>query len=348
MVGRLEASLSWGIMGCGWVARDYAGPAIVASGNGRVAALYDPDPSSLARAGALFPEATAYADIDAFLATPGLAAAYVAAPNHAHRALVEAAARAGLAVLCEKPMATTFADADAMVAACARAGVRYATAFDQRFHAAHQAMARLIAEGRLGTVTAVRIVYACWLPADWAVAGGDNWRIDPKRAGGGALMDLAPHGLDLAATLLREPLVDVAAMGQGRVHHYGVEDGAVLLARSRSGVLVQMHVAYNCPETLPRRRLEVVGTGGQLIAMDTMGQVGGGELRFLDAATGVAEPVAVPGIERSPFLNQVEAFAAAVLGRGEFPFPPEGDLATMRLLLSAQQQAAPPGLPDAA
>jgi 1,5-anhydro-D-fructose reductase (1,5-anhydro-D-mannitol-forming) len=341
----MVAPLDWGIMGCGWVARDYAGPAIAASSNGRIAALYDPDPASLARAGALFPEAVAQADLAAFLATPGLGAAYVAAPNYAHRALVEAAARAGLAVLCEKPMATNLADAESMVAACVRAGVRYATAFDQRFHGAHQAMARLIAAGRLGTVTAVRIVYACWLPADWV---GDNWRIDPKRAGGGALMDLAPHGLDLASTLLGEPLVDVAAMGQGRVHHYGVEDGAALIARSRSGVLVQMHVAYNCPETLPRRRLEVVGTGGQLVANDTMGQVGGGELLILDAATGVAETVPVPGIERSPFLNQVEAFAAAVLGTGSFPFTPEGDLATMRLLLRAQAQAAPPGLPDAA
>ncbi len=235
-----------------------------------------------------------------------------------------------------------------MVEACRRAGVRYATAFDQRFHAAHLAMARLISEGRLGTVTAARIVYACWLPADWGAAGGDNWRIDPNRAGGGALMDLAPHGLDLITMLLGEPLVDVVAMGQARVHHYRVEDGAALLARSRSGVLVQMHVAYNCPETLPRRRLEVVGTGGHLVATDTMGQVGGGELVFLDAATGVAETVAVPGIEQSPFLNQVEAFAGAVLGTGAFSFTPEGDLATMRLLLRAQDQAAPPGLSDAA
>jgi len=340
--------LNWGIMGCGWVARDYAGPAIAASSNGCIAALYDPDAASLARAAALFPDATAHADLAAFLATSGLGAAYVAAPNHAHRALVAAAAGAGLAVLCEKPMATTLADAEAMVAACRNGGVRYATAFDQRFHAAHRVMAEMIAEGRLGTVTAVRIVYACWLPADWVGGGSDNWRIDPSRAGGGALMDLAPHGLDLAATLLDEPLVNVVAMGQDLVHHYRVEDGAALVACSRSGALVQMHVAYNCPETLPRRRLEVVGTAGQLNAIDTMGQVGGGSLVFLDAATGVAEPVAVPGIERSPFLNQVEAFAAAVLGNSLFPFTPEGDLATMRLLLQAQLQAAPPGLPDAA
>jgi predicted dehydrogenase len=208
-----------------------------------------------------------------------------------------------------------------------------------------------MAEGRLGTVTAIRIVYACWLPADWA---GDNWRIDPRRAGGGALFDLAPHGLDLCAYLLGEPLVDVLAMGQARVHHYRVEDGALLMARSQSGVMVQMHVAYNCPETLPRRRLEVLGTAGQAIARDTMGQTPGGTLELIDAATGVASPVEVPGAERSPFLNQVEAFADAVAGDRAFPFPPAGDLATMALLLKAQGMATPvlsgmlPGVASAA
>ena len=100
-------------------------------------------------------------------------------------------------------------------------------------------------------------------------------------------------GLIFRLILLGEPLVDVLAMGQARVHGYAVkdgavEDGAVLMARSGSGALVQMHVAYNCPETLPRRRLEVVGTAGQAVATDTMGQTAGGILEVIDAATGVA------------------------------------------------------------
>ncbi len=327
--------VGWGIAGCGWVARDYVGPAIEASANGTLLACFDPSPASRRSAAERF-GVPCHADMAEFLATPGLQAVYVAAPNDAHRALVEAIAASGLPVLCEKPMATTLEDAQAMVVACERAGVRYATAFDQRFHAAHRALAGLIAAGRLGTVTAIRIVYACWLPANWA---GDNWRIDRARAGGGALMDLAPHGLDLAATLLGEPLADVAAFGQARVHHYDVEDGALLMGRSRSGVLLQMHVAYNCPETLPRRRLEVLGTAGLAVAIDTMGQTAGGTLELIDAATGVAETVPVPGAERSPFLNQVEAFAAAVGGEAAFPFPAAADLHTMALVLRAQRMA---------
>lgn len=328
----------WGIAGCGWVARDYVGPAIQASSNGQLAAVYDPSEQSRARAATLF-NAPVHADLQAFLAS-GLDAVYVASPNDAHRPLVEAAAAARLPVLCEKPMATTLDDARAMVAACARAEVLYGTAFDQRFHAAHQTLATMVQSGRLGTVTAIRIVYACWLPPAWGAENGmsENWRVDPARAGGGALMDLAPHGLDLSSYLLGETLTHVSAMGQSRVHDYGVEDGALLMARSATGALVQMHVAYNCPETLPRRRLEVVGTAGQCVATDTMGQTPGGTLTFTGAATGAAEDVPVPGAARSPFLNQVEAFARAVEG-GPNPFSGPHDLHVMDLVLQAQAMA---------
>ncbi len=335
-------TVRWGIAGCGWVARDYVGPAIAASANGTLAALHDLSPASLARMAALFPTAAPHADPGDFFAN--IDAVYVASPNDAHRPLVEAAAAARVPVLCEKPMATTLADARAMVAACERAGVPYATAFDQRFHPAHQHLAGLARGGALGTVTAVRIAYCCWVGTDFQ---GDNWRIDPARAGGGALMDLAPHGLDLACFLLDDRLADIAALGQSRVHGYAVEDGAMLIARTGRGVLVQLHVAYNCPETLPRRRLEMLGTGGQVVATDTMGQTPGGTLLRTDAATGHEALLDVPGANRSPFLNQVEAFAAALRGGPAFPFPPAHDLHIMELVLRAQRQAQP-GLSHAA
>ncbi len=345
------ARLGWGIAGCGWVARDYAVPAIRDSCNGTLLAVHDQSDAALDRARRDYGGVACHANLDEFLATPGLQAVYVATPNHAHRALAERAAAAGLAVLCEKPMATTLAEATRMVQACSDAGVRYATAFDQRFHPAHRHLARLVADGAIGRPTAIRIVYACWVDDTWApdALSTDNWRTDPDRAGGGALFDLAPHGLDLAAMILGEPIETVAAMGQSRVHGYasravegravegrGVEDGALLMARSVSGVLLQMHVAYNCPESLPRRRLEVLGTAGQVVATDTMGQTPGGTLFLTDAADGVARQVDVPDAERAPFLGQMEAFADCVLGGTAFAFTPEHDLHTMALLERAQ------------
>lgn len=315
--------IGWGLAGCGWVGRDYVAPAIAVSRNGRLVAALDPDPA----ARAAVPARVSTGDLEEFLAAPGLDAVYVATPNHLHRPLVEAAAAAGKAVLCEKPMATCASDAAAMLAACAAARVRYATAFDQRHHPAHQALAALIAAGALGTVTAARIAYACWLPPDWSA---DNWRADPARAGGGAVLDLAPHGLDLIQALLGEPLVDLAGLTQRRVFDYPVDDGAALVGRTAGGVLLCLHVAYNCPERYPRRRLEILGTRALATATGTMGQTPGGRLDLLRAGGGWS---AVPFDEnRSPFAGQVEAFADALLGVAGWAYPPERDLDTMRLL----------------
>jgi 1,5-anhydro-D-fructose reductase (1,5-anhydro-D-mannitol-forming) len=301
--------VSWGVAGWGWIARDFAGPAIERSANGRLVARHDPGLGT---------------DLDAFLATPGLDAVYVAAPNDAHATLVVAAAEAGKHVLCEKPMATTLADAEAMVEACARAGVRYGTAFNQRFHPAHVRLRELIAAGALGTVTQARVKYACVTPPWW---GPGDWHFDPARAGGGALFDLAPHGLDLLGVLLDRELTRATALHQHAVLGHDVEDGAVVAAEYED-VLAVLQVSYAHPETMPRRVLEVVGTGGMAVATDTMGQEPGGSLVLHDAADGSVRSVPFDA-EGDPFVREVEAFAA-----GDWPYAPERDLRVMAVLAS--------------
>ena len=328
----------WGIVGFGWVARDFMTPAIRDAGD-RLAAVADPDPTARDEARAL--GATGYPSIAELMADPDVEAVYVATPNHLHRVGVEAAARAGKAVLCEKPMAATLADADAMASACRAAGVLYGTAFDQRHHPAHRALRAALRNGQVGTVTAVRIVYACWLGPDWAQGrAAENWRVDQAKAGGGALMDLAPHGLDLVGFLLDEPLVNIAALLQNRVHAYAVDDGATVIGRTRSGVLATLHVAYNCPEALPRRRLEVVGTGGMMVAEATMGQEAGGTLTFIHGVTGASEPLPVPDAAASPFAEQVRRFGHALRSGVSDEFSAERDLATMRLIDRAYRAGA--------
>jgi predicted dehydrogenase len=221
-----------------------------------------PSPTPIPRPAAATGEgARAHAGLAALLDDPEVAAIYVSTPNHLHRPAVEAAAAAGKPVLCEKPMAATLADAEAMAEAVAAAGIRYGTAFDQRHHPAHALMRDLIAEGRIGRVTAIRIAYACWVDAGFAA---DNWRADPARAGGGALMDLAPHGLDLVDHLLGEPVVEVAALTQSRVQRYAVDDGAVLIGRTADGVLAPMHVPTTARKRCPAGAWSL-GTRGQLL-----------------------------------------------------------------------------------
>lgn len=335
--------IGWGIVGCGWVARDHVAPGLRAAPSARLLALCDPDAGAMGRIAAETPGAACSIHLDEFLATPGLSAVYVATPNHLHRAITEAAARAGKHVLCEKPMATSLADAEAMVAACSAAGTQYGTAFDQRWQARHRRLRDLVQSGDLGTPTATRIHYACWTPDDWVPPNQishDNWRVDPARAGGGAFIDLAPHGLDLTQFLLGELLAEAHALFQRRVFPYPVDDGAVLMGRFESGALLSMNVAYNCPDAFPRRTLEVIGTEAMVIAFNTMGQTPGGTLTRVDARTGEAEEITVPiEDDLSPFQTQVEAFSRCLIDGTPFPFAPSGDLHTMRLLHAAQDAA---------
>ena len=209
-----KSQINFGVIGCGWVARDYSIPAIIDAKNARLVAVCDKNYESLQ---AIAPDdnLTRTIDLDEFLQTENLDAVYIATPNDSHRVLTEKCAAAGKHVLCEKPMATNYADAAAMTAACEKFGVSYATAFDQRFQARHLKLKSLIEANALGAISAVKIHYACWLPADWCA---DNWRVDRKIAGGGAFIDLAPHGIDLAQILTGDKLIDFACFFQRKIH----------------------------------------------------------------------------------------------------------------------------------
>jgi len=334
-----EQTINWGIVGCGWVARDYVAPGMLNAANTRLVALCDPDDTTMQRIADQAPHAVCHTDLAAFLATPDLDGVYVATPNHLHRPIVEAAARAGKHVLSEKPMATNVADAERMVQACADAHVQYGTAFDQRWHVRHRRLRELIADGALGTITAVRIHYACWTPDDWRPdtddGRHDNWRIDPQRAGGGAFIDLAPHGLDLSQWLVGEDLIDVACLFQRRVFNYPVDDGAALIGQFANGALLGHNVAYNCPDAFPRRTLEVIGTKAMAVARNTMGQTPGGTLHLITDDGTTMEVAIVPDDDVSPFQTQVAAFSQCLLDGVPFPFLPARDLHTMRLLEAA-------------
>ena len=329
----MVSAFRWGVAGYGWVARDYFAAGLPEAG-GALAGVADPSAEARARVEA--DGAAAFADLGEMLTAVRPDALYVASPNAAHPEAVRVAADHGVPVLCEKPMAANLAGAEA-VADAVRGRVLYGTAFDQRHHPAHEAMAAAIRDGAVGTVTAIRIAYCCWVDAGWSRGTGENWRADPKAAGGGAVMDLAPHGLDLTQRLLGEPVGALRVTLQRRVHDYAVDDGGVLSGRTASGVLFSAHVAYNTPEALPRRRLEMVGSEAMLVAEDTMGQAPGGRLTRIDGATGERAPLRFDA-DASPFARQAAAFARAV-GGARHDFDADRDVALMRTFCAAHEEA---------
>ena len=325
-----KSRIAWGVIGCGWVARDYGIPAILNGANSKLAAVCDLNFDNLA---AVVPEDKTIVratDLDEFLSAPDLEAVYIATPNNSHRFLTERCAEVGKHVLCEKPMATNYADAAAMVEVCEKFGVQYATAFDQRFQARHLRLKELIDAGELGEITAARVHYACWLPRDWTV---DNWRVNQEIAGGGAFIDLAPHSVDLLQFLLGAEIVDFNVFLQSKIQDYAVDDGGVAIAKFDGGALATINVAYNCPDNFPRRTLEIVGTKAMAIARNTMGQTAGGSLILIDANNGESREIVIDvNADISPFQRQIEVFSDCLLHEKPFPFAPARDLATMRIL----------------
>lgn len=126
----------------------------------------------------------------------------VSTPGDLHAPIAIAAARAGKAVLCEKPLANTVAEAERMLAAAERAGVIHMICHNYRRAPAVMLARQLIDEGKLGEIRHYRGTYLQDWPADPKFPM--VWRLDKKTAGSGALGDLAAHSIDLARFLVGE------------------------------------------------------------------------------------------------------------------------------------------------
>ncbi len=190
-------------------------------------------------------------------------AVVVTSENARHRADVEAAAAAGAHVLCEKPLATTVADARAIVDSCARAGVRLMTAFPMRFSPAMARVAASLALGEIGPVRAVSAVNQGQIPTRRA------WFGDRELAGGGAITDHTVHVLDLLRWLLHGEPVEVWATSNHILHagRTDVETGAIVTVTFSDETIASIDCSWSRPDNYPTwggLGFEMVGERGVL------------------------------------------------------------------------------------
>jgi len=231
----LAAPVRWGIIGCGDVTEVKSGPALQRARGSTLVAV-------MRRNGALAEDYARrhgvprwYDDADALIADREVDAVYVATPPSSHRRYTEAAAAAGKPVYVEKPMAMNAAECDAMTEACVRAGVPLYVAYYRRALPRFEHVRRWLADGAIGTPLAVEVALAR-RPTDDERAGRGGWRVDPSVAGGGYLMDLASHTLDLLDHLLG-PIEAARGWAANRSELYPAEDLVVGAFRFASGVL---------------------------------------------------------------------------------------------------------------
>jgi len=204
--------------------------------NGYVTALMDPDPAALERMRPYCPHAVTFTDYDAFLAEADMDAVIIASPVFFHCEQTVKAASAGKHVLCEKPMARTIGECDAMIAACRKAGVVLMIAFMKRFDKSFRRAKEMIEAGELGRVFQVRCNWS-WLGA---YPGGEGWRAW-LRTWGGIFQDHGSHTIDLCRWWLGD-VETVSGEIQIVRAGYEVEDTAMATLRHAGGALSLHHM----------------------------------------------------------------------------------------------------------
>jgi predicted dehydrogenase len=262
-------AIRWGIIGCGDVARKRVAGAIQNDPNSELVAVCRRDEAKLRAFADEFQVSVATTSADDVIASAAVDAVYIATPVNLHGPQTIAAAAAGKHVLVEKPMAMSTVDCEAMIAACAKADVRLGVAYYRPFYPIVHRMQELIQSGEIGKVLSVSAT-TC---TPFAIDSGDDgyWRVIPEAGGGGALMDIGSHRLDLFLRLFG-PVSDVKAQCGTVAASYQADDVATLALRFESGVHGVLHCCFG--SSTDPDEFAVLGTEGRLVSRP----LNGGEL----------------------------------------------------------------------
>ena len=244
-------------------------------------------------------------------------AVYIATPVHLHHDQVLMCAKAGKHILCEKPLGLTIAQAEEMVDGAKRAGVKLGVAFMMRFQAQHQVALRMIRAGKLGKPVYARAQLSCWYPPM-----EDAWRQDFRRAGGGSLVDMGVHCIDLLEMFFG-PVSSVFCATKNLVHDYPPEDSAVVTLTFQNRALATVDTFFCIPDESSENVLELYGSGGSIVAKGTIGQNSAGKMlaRFRREShnyNAVQERHWEDGIEIDPvpvntYRAEIEEFSQALI-----------------------------------
>ncbi len=336
--------LKIGIIGCGKITQVRHAPEYRENPNCELTAYFDGIPE---RAQALAKEygGKAYGSVEELLES-GVDAVSVCVANVDHASVTIKALDAGKHVLCEKPMATTLEDCEAMAAAAKRNGRLLMIGHNQRFALAHQKAREMVLAGEIGRPVSFHTTFGHPGPEGWTGLA-NSWFFDKKQAAFGALADLGVHKADIIHYLLNEPVTEVTAAVGTLDKKFpdgspiSVEDNALMVMRTKSGVLGQLHVSwtfYGQEDNSTR----IYGTEGTLRLYDDpvysliLEKRNGEVLRYLldlmasnkDQTTGARKNTGV-----------INAFVESVLNGRTPPVDGEEALKAMRVIFAAVKSA---------
>lgn len=305
-----------GFLGTGWIGR-HRMEAMLATGAIDPVAISDPAPEAAGAAAEVAPDAAIVDGLDALL-DRDLDGLVVATPSALHARQSIAALERGVAVFCQKPLGRTAAEAAAVVAAACAADRLLTVDLSYRYTEGMQRIREAVRGGELGQVFAADLVFHN------AYGPDKPWFYDPSQAGGGCVMDLGVHLVDLALWVLDFPAVE-------RVESSLLAAGAPLDARSDRAedyAVVTLHLSTGQVVRLACSWRLHAGCDAEISAA-FWGEHGGAAMRNVDGSFYDFEADAFTGVQRRPLARPPDAWGgraaaqwAEALARGQ-RFVPE-------------------------
>ncbi len=249
-----------GVIGAGSIAQECHMPGYKKDKRTRLVAFSDPAVERQGEVIAKFGAVQGYADYRDMLRNESLDIVSVCTPNKFHAANVIASLEAGCHVLCEKPIAVSLKEADAMMAAAKSARRKLMIGFTHRLLAGPRQCKELLAEKRIGKPFMIRVRFAHGGPyPGWAK---NSWFYKKELAAGGAMLDMGIHAIDLCLWLMG-PINAVSAKAATLVKKIEVDDNAVMILEFKSGALGYIEVGWTSKPGFSG--LEIYGTEGSII-----------------------------------------------------------------------------------
>jgi len=339
----MSGKIKWGVIGSGGIARRRTVPeGILKAHNAELSTVFDIDQkvnAEVAKEWDVEPAGSISELLEGECDT-----VYVATPAKAHAEQVRACAQAGKHVLCEKPLGMTIAEAEEMIELCRSSNVKLGCAFMMRFVAQHREALKLIKEARLGKPTYARAQLSCWYPP---IEGA--WRQDPATGGGGALIDMGGHCIDLLEMFFGT-IVKVSCFVNSTVHNYESEDSATAMLFFENGALGTVDTFFCIPDNSSKNVLELYGSKGSILAKGTIGQGPAGEMTaFLEAEGGDYDAQQArtegQGIIIAPepvntYQAEIEEFSRAIIEDREPTINGELGMRSQKILTACYESAA--------
>jgi glucose-fructose oxidoreductase len=251
--------IRYAVIGQGYIAQSAVLPSFAhAKKNSELVALISDDPVKLEKLSATYDvaEVGGYDDYDALLASGEIDAVYIALPNHLHLDYTLRAARAGVHVLCEKPMAVTEAECQQMTRECRKRGVKLMIAYRLHFEQANLAAIEVVQSGKLGEPRIFSSIFTM------QVVDPENIRLQSE-TGGGVLYDIGVYCINAARYLFRDEPLEVYATTarSGEKRFADVEEMASVVMRFPGERLASFTCSFGAAHG---SQYEVVGTRGSL------------------------------------------------------------------------------------